>query len=105
MIESGGQRHTQNHPNQHLEYVIRPIYSEKMVSSQSNIDPTVVDATHRGLIESYAGTSLKDASKEEIEFLVSQSKSAGNMLFKDKKYKGMHETRSTVTECCLHCER
>jgi hypothetical protein len=96
---------THHQGNDHVASLIRYIYSRKMISSQNNIDPTVVDATYRGLIESYAGTSLKDASKEEMEFLVSQSKSAGNMLFKDKKYKGKDETRCTVTECFLQNER
>lgn len=57
---------------------------------QGEYDPTVVDAFQRSLIERSAGTCLKDASPEELEFIISKSKEAGNRLFKEKKYRGAH---------------
>eukprot|EP00889_Picochlorum_renovo_P007052 jgi/Picre1/34082/NNA_001557.t1 len=58
----------------------------KMVE-QNMKDPTVVAAHERNRIEQYAGTSLKDADPEELQFIITQSKSAGNTYFKEKKYK------------------
>lgn len=55
---------------------------------QASEDPTVVGATEKNLIEQYAGVKLSDADQEEIKFIVEKSKSAGNALFKERKYKG-----------------
>lgn len=51
-------------------------------------DPTVVDAFQKSLIEQSTGTRLKDANPEELDFIISKSKEAGNSLFKEKKYRG-----------------
>jgi hypothetical protein len=52
--------------------------------------PTVADGqTIRKQIESLAGVSIEDSDPEQLRFIVSQTKQAGNTLFKEKKYKGM----------------
>ena len=53
-------------------------------------DPTVIDprSNLRSHIEQLAGVSLQDTDPEQIRFIVSQSKQAGNALFKERKYKG-----------------
>lgn len=55
---------------------------------QNEYDPTVVDEFQKNLIERSTGTRLTDASPEELAFITSQSKEAGNKLFKEKKYRG-----------------
>lgn len=60
-----------------------------------NGDPTVVDQAERKLIEQYAGASLADSDPKEVQFIVEQSKIAGNRMFREKKFKG------TKTVCCV----
>lgn len=59
-----------------------------MMEQSIQKDPTVVAAHERKQIEQYAGTSLKDANPEELQFIITQSRNAGNTSFKEKKYKG-----------------
>ena len=55
---------------------------------QNGYDPTVVDSFQRSLIEQSTGARLKDADPEELDFIISKSKEAGNNLFKEKKHRG-----------------
>lgn len=57
--------------------------------NQTGYDPTVVDPFQKSLIEQSTGTRLKDANPEELHFIISKSKEAGNNLFKEKKYRGV----------------
>ena len=66
-----------------------------MVTMAGKGDPTVVDQAERKLIEQYAGASLADSDPKEVQFIVEQSKIAGNRMFREKKFKG------TRIVCCV----
>lgn len=59
-----------------------------MVATVVAKDPTVVDRAERKLIEQYAGASLADSDPKEVQFIVEQSKIAGNRMYREKKFKG-----------------
>jgi len=54
-------------------------------------DPTVIDHAERMKIENYTGMSLQESEPEAIQFVVERSKKAGNISFKEKRYKGISQ--------------
>jgi hypothetical protein len=54
----------------------------------------VLDQIERGLNVAPEGEDTRLQASGEIQFIVSQSKKAGNGLFKEKKYKGQSSSSS-----------
>lgn len=55
----------------------------------------VLDQIERGLNVAPEGEDTRLQASGEIQFIVSQSKKAGNGLFKEKKYKGQSSSSSS----------
>ncbi len=62
-------------------------------------DPTVASETQLKDIERFHGASLHETPTELLQFVVDQSKTAGNQAFRDKRYQG--EPITTGIDCNL----
>lgn len=51
-------------------------------------DPTVASESQLQEIERFHGVSLRDTPTELLQFVVDQSKSAGNQAFRENRYQG-----------------
>lgn len=51
-------------------------------------DPTVASEDQLQEIEKFHGVSLRDTPTELLQFVVDQSKSAGNQAFRENRYQG-----------------
>lgn len=61
-----------------------------MVASDhgAGADPTVCDPVSRAKIQAHYGVDLNDVDPRTLEFVVEQSRRAGNQAFKARQYKG-----------------
>ena len=66
-------------------------------------DPTVCSEEEREKIEQYYGISINDSSPELLQFVVSRSKEAGNLAFKQRKYAGTCKCGRSIAQAVSSC--